>query len=187
MSLDHIFHVWINRRQQENGTHESHLYSFKGMVQLLFWAPNKLKEAFERKLPTVHQQCSHSPPEPIQNNRLRCWLGKDVTECPILASVKAVWDEHMEKPFYAERNKPDGLYQIMGQVCAWHLFMSDVSHAIECEKPHVRRGKEEPGPSACLPEPAYIDWNEGAMQDESDRMFWDRVYTNLTDNGEEPE
>lgn len=48
--------------------------------------------AMERtgKLRTVHQQCSHSEPEPIVKNELTCCLGVKCAECPELQGVAAM-------------------------------------------------------------------------------------------------
>jgi hypothetical protein len=141
------------------------MYAFKSAMQLIPWAAVAIKKAREGALPTTHQQCSHSKPEPIKNNVMRCWLGKDVAQCPILADLQASVDTERVrtlpngKPSYYAEVTQDEVYEMMASVCTWHLLMS-----------HIASETKE------LPKPSYVDWNEGAFQDTSDRMFWDRVY-----------
>lgn len=41
-------------------------------------------------LPTAHQQCSRSEPEPVVDNHLTCCLGVKCKECPVLLSLEAM-------------------------------------------------------------------------------------------------
>lgn len=155
---DHIYHAWINSRQEERRARgenwESSLYKFKDLVEFLRWGPTRLKQAYEGELPVMHQQCSRSAPEPIKNNRLRCCLGKEVLECDILLSLKKKFDEE------ASGIPPEELFRLMAQTCAWHIFMRQVD------------GKEGH---------FGVDSSEGHLMDESDRSFWQRVYQHLAE------
>lgn len=144
------------------------MYSWKSALQTLAWAPKMLKKAFTGTLDTQHQQCSRCKPVPVENNELRCWLGQDVTKCPILLDLQACLKEQTTKPlpsgqpsYYASVTEDD-IYEVMGAVCVWHLLASDWS-----------QDRKE------LPAPAFVDWNEGAFSDASDRMFWENVYTSM--------
>lgn len=163
---DHLWHVWMNRRNFDRpgkSPHEHSLYEFKHMLQFLDYGHVVIGNAFEGKLPKVHQQCSHQAPMEIKENALRCACeGQDVTKCPILLSVKAVFDDnkaHYDVPV-------EQLYRTMAKTCAWHTYK------VSC-------GVEEG--------PFKIDTSEGYLLDESDRMFWSTVYNNMADAGEEEE
>lgn len=175
-STDHILHVWINRASgmlaKDAKPEFRSFYSFKSMVNFIAWAPKRLKQAFEGSLPTKHRQCSHSKVEERKDNCLRCALGQNVVECPILQEFIGVWDEHTKTgksaDYYGKKTTDDDKYQAMASICSWHMLASDWS-----------QDRKE------LPKPAFIDWSEGAFQDVSDRMYWDRVYSNLASVNEE--
>jgi hypothetical protein len=145
------------------------MYAFKSAVQFMPWAGEAIKRARTGQLRTMHQHCSHCKPEPVENNVMRCWLGKDVAKCPILDSLKASIDEDRKRtlpdgrPSYYAEVTDDQVYELMGMVCTWHLLMS-----------HVASEAKE------LPPPSYVDWNDGAFQDESDRRFWQETYKSMT-------
>ena len=145
------------------------MYSFKSAVQFMPWAGEAIKRARTGQLRTMHQHCSHCTPEPVENNVMRCWLGKDVAKCPILDSLKASIDTERKRtlpngqPSYYASVTDDQVYEVMGMVCTWHLLMSHIA----C------KDKE-------LPNAAFVDWNEGAFQDESDRRFWRETYDSMT-------
>ena len=164
-AADHVFHTWINRRQQERRQAgepwESDLYEWMHAEQEMRRLPVWLERARTGTLPTSHQQCSHSPVEPIEGNRLICALGQDVTACPILASLYASFERDLarERQLHAERGFPLRINEadadvLAARVCCWHIFMEKQRH---------------PG----------IDTSEGYVQDESDRRFWGNVYSNL--------
>ena len=176
--VDHIWHVWINRRNpigEDKPTPPSvtdppmqSMYSWKNALQTLAWAPKAIKKAFTGSLATQHQQCSHCKPVPIEKNELRCWLGQDVTKCPILLDLQKCFKEEITTPlpdgrpsFYADVTDDD-IYKVMGAVCVWHMLASEWAH----------ERKE-------LPTPAWVDWNEGAFFDKSDQMFWENVYSSM--------
>lgn len=170
-AADHVFHTWINRRQDERRRAgepwEPDLYEWMHAEREMRRLPIWLERARTKTLPTVHQQCSHSAAEPIEGNRLICALGQDVTACPILASLYASFasDLAREREMHRERGFPLRLNEadadlLAARVCCWHIFM---------EK------QRNPG----------IDTSEGYVQDESDRRFWGTVYRHLaSDDGE---
>lgn len=156
---DHIWHCWINKRQQERSKDEPwehSLYEFKSMLQFLTYGAKQIKDAFEGKLPQTHRQCSHHPVEKLPVlNVLKCSReGTDVTKCPLLQSLAAVFDETKVEP------KPRTmLYDLMAKTCAWHIYAKAVG----------------------IPEGHHfaIDTSMGYLMDETDRMFWNRVHTSM--------
>lgn len=145
------------------------LYAWKSAIQFMEYAPKAIKKAMEKQLPQVHQQCSHTTPVPIKDNEVLCWLGQNVAKCPILADLQATFDRERQRtypdgrPSYYADITQDDVYRVMGYVCTWHLLMSDVA----------TKDNE-------LPPGSFVDWNEGAFQDKSDRMFWSNVYKSLS-------
>lgn len=161
---DHLWHVWINKRQTERDKDqpwEHSLYEFKNMLEFLTYGASQIAEAFEGRLPQTHRQCSHQPVEHLKVlNTLKCSRdGIDVTKCPILLSLAATFEERKEKLPKAV------LYDLMAKTCAWHIYQK----AVGIEEGH-RFG---------------IDTSMGYLLDETDRMFWDRVHTNLASDPEE--
>lgn len=147
-NMDYVWHLWLNRWSRENG-HNSSMYKFKQMLNFLKYGWVLLEKAFTGTLPTVHQQCSHSTPEKIVENKLLCVLGKNVCECPFLLSIKATCESQPEHSKVTEQE----MYQIMANTCAWHIFT-------ESQK-------------------RFVDTSGGWLTDESDRMYWRNVYENL--------
>lgn len=159
-SAEHIWHVWMNSRNIYN----DHIHLFKDMLQFLSYGHVKIAEAYDGRLPILHQQCSRQAPVPIKENALRCCLeAMDVTKCPILLSLKAVYDTEKARiyPFNEELANPElqqsdeQLYRLMANTCAWHIFT-------EASKSN-----------------RFIDHTEGFLTDEGDRMFWGNVYDSL--------
>lgn len=169
-TIDHVWHVWMNQRQEERGwgkNTEHDLYEWKRALQEMERLPHWLKQARAGTLPTTHQQCSHSAPEPIEQNRLVCALGMDVTQCPILASLYGVFaeqqtvyqrlaDEHDKKPWLL----PDDADIAAARTCAWHIFMAKLADS-------------------------HLDTSEGYVQDEGDRRFWATTYRYLSMSDDE--
>lgn len=159
--VDHVFHVWIN---SENGRfnekpsdmpidpHGRKLYDFKSAMQLLPWLGKQITEDRTGALPLVHQQCSHSRPEPLAENYLQCWLGKKLKECPILQRLRACFDVERKRSRYCADITDEQIDEVAAHVCVWHMLMGT---------------------------DAFVDWNEGAVQDVSDRRFWNNVYDSL--------
>jgi hypothetical protein len=174
-AVDHAFHLWINRRQDDRRKagepFEHDLYEWKSMLQEVERLPSWLRRARTNALPTAHQQCSRQAPEGIADNRLICALGMDVTLCPILASLYVTFDqerEHRERLTATWRERgddearlarhalsADDADEVAAKVCTWHIFMSKL---------------QRPG----------LDTSEGYVQDESDRRFWKRTYENMS-------
>lgn len=162
---------YVPKKEPESTTNPpmGTMYAWKSAVQFMGWAARQIKKAREGTLPTTHQQCSHCKPEPIADNQLHCWLGQDVAKCPILDDLKACFDRERQRTIPDGRPScyatitDDDVYEVMGYVCTWHLLMSSLAT------------KEDQ-----LPRGAFVDWNEGAFQDKSDRMFWARVYDSMS-------
>ncbi len=174
--LNHIWHVWINRRQQERGKDqpwEHSLYEFKSMLEFLSYGAKQIQEAFEGKLPQIHQQCSHQPVEQLKVlNTLKCSReAVDVTKCPILLSLRETFTEELNRilPFNGEKAspklKPEDVYDLMAKTCAWHIYEE------ACGVPQGHHFS--------------IDTSMGYLLDETDRIFWDRVHTSLAMSDEE--
>jgi len=166
---DHIWHVWISQRQEErqkeNKLWEQSLYEFKRLLAFLSYGAKQIADAFEGKLPQTHQQCSHQPVEQLKVlNVLKCSRdGVDVTKCPILQSLS---DSFEEQTKILSRPK-SVLYDLMAKTCAWHVY----TKAISAPEGHQ----------------FSIDTTEGYLLDTTDRMFWDRVYSNLSETDPEYE
>lgn len=174
--LDHIWHVWINKRQSERGKDEPRehsLYEFKNMLQFLTYGAQQIKEAFEGKLPQTHRQCSRQPVEQLKVlNVLKCSReGVDVTKCPILLSLRDSYDAEFQRvyPFNGKKAypdlSPDEVYGLMAKTCAWHIY----EEACGVPKDHH----------------FSIDTSMGYLMDETDRMFWDRVHSSMAMTDEE--
>lgn len=167
-NADHIWHVWINHRQDERrGLEWEHsLYEFKSMLQFLTYGRKQIQKAFTGNLPKTHRQCSRCAPEPIPNNHLSCCLGQEVTTCPILTSLKATVEEQRTRitPFDGKAHyanvTDEHLYRLMAQTCAWHIYHEACN--IKDERTF------------------YVDTSEGYLMSVSDRMFWDRIYNSLS-------
>ncbi len=167
-SVEHVFHVWMNQRQDERREErlpwESDLYEWQGAMREMERLPIWLRRARMGELPTIHQQCSHSQPETIEHNVLRCALGRDVTECVLLKSLYALFTEYSKKPWYSDLTLEDA-DRMGARVCCWHIFRA--VFGITGERKNA------------------IDTSEGYVQDESDRRFWATVYDHLA--GEDPD
>ncbi len=165
---DHIWHVWINRRQQERNKDqpwEHSLYEFKSMLGFLSYGAKQIADAFEGKLEQTHQQCRHQPVEQLKVlNTLKCSLeGVDVTKCPILRSLA---DTFAEQTRVLSEPKTV-LYDLMAKTCAWHIYTS----AINMKEGHHFK----------------VDTSMGYLTDETDRIFWDRVHSNMAMNPDDLE
>jgi hypothetical protein len=166
---NHAWHVWMNRRQTERqkaGEKWEHsLYEFKSLLQFLTYGHQQIQRAFEGKLRTTHRQCSHSAPEPIADNCLRCCLGQEVTTCDILVSIQSTFNEERERVMPFNGSKPyskitdEEVYQVMAATCAWHIYTKAT-------------GAVEDGWHG-------VDTSEGHLLDESDRRFWRNVYESM--------
>jgi len=169
-NADHIWHVWINKRQDERRKGglgwEHSLYEFKSLLQFLTYGHKQIEDAFTGNLPKAHKQCSHSPVVPVLDNKLYCCLGKEVTTCPILISLKDAVTAERDRvaPYDGSRPYADvddqQLYRLMAKTCAWHIYHDACSipdgHHFTC------------------------DTSEGYLIDKTDRMFWDRVYESMS-------
>ena len=173
---DHLWHVWINRRQEllrdeakakgedPMATWEHSLYEFKDLIHWLQYGHERIASAFEKRLPTVHRQCSLSAPEPVPDNVLKCCIGEVVIACPILKSLRDEVERQCEwklpgsnRP-YANFSDAD-LYRLMSFTCAWHIYTTATGTPVGHH--------------------FAIDTSEGYMLDTTDRMFWGRLYANM--------
>lgn len=170
--LDHIWHVWINKRQSLRGKDEPwehSLYEFKSMLHFLTYGAKQIQSAFEGKLPQTHQQCSHQPVEQLPVlNVLKCSReSMDVTRCPILSQLADVFgNQNAINQNHGLKVLPkESLYDLMAKTCAWHIYTG----AINMQEGHH----------------FSIDTSMGYLLDETDRIFWDRVHSNMAMNDEE--
>lgn len=173
-SATHIWHVWMNRRNEERqkaGKEFDHsMYTWKDALSFAQYGHRRIKEAFDGKLPKVHQQCSMSAPAEIKENRLVCCLGQEVTTCPMLLQIKAIHEEHWHAPivacsghdsgkYYREKVTEEDMHKTMAKTCAWHVY----------EESRAR----------------FVDSSEGFHLDEGDRIFWQRTYASMA--GSDPD
>lgn len=178
---NHVFHVWINseddrlREMNNDGIkpdkytidpHKDGLYGFKSAMQLLSskgqtWLGKTIGDNRLKSLPLVHQQCSHSEPDPLEENYHVCYRGEKLAECPILKRLRDTFAKEMERSAYYREITDEQIDEVAAQVCVWHLLMGSGN--------------------------MYVDWNEGAFQSVSDRMFWSRVYDNLSQANDFPD
>ena len=151
----HVRHVWMNERQDgraKGDPFEHDLYEWMRALEEMEHLPGWLKREREDTLPSVHQQCSRTEPEPITSNYLVCALDVRPASCAILASLAATTARMNESPHYNVGE--DDLDRTKAEVCAWHIFTSKQRNP-------------------------YLDTSEGYMQDESDRRFWRTTYANM--------
>jgi hypothetical protein len=113
--FNHEWHVCINRFHDATkaiGTDRwrKWMYEAKAMADevprlaMLFHAER------EGKLPQIHQQCSHSAPEPIPQNELTCCLGVKCKACPELLALDSM-----------QRVTPEQIDQAKAWTCAAHI------------------------------------------------------------------
>lgn len=162
--VEHAFHVWINRRQDARRklgeTWERDLYEFKDMLGELRRLPVLFRRERLGLLPTVHQQCSHSAPETITDNRLVCALGIATAECPILLDLAGEFAEQQRNRlarFQSTTLQPEHLDELKARVCCWHIYTSAMRD----------------------PDLDHVDTSEGYILDEGDRRFWSTVYESM--------
>lgn len=176
-NADHLYHVWINRRQEERrkfgGELEYSLYEFKSMLDFLDYGHQRIADAYNGNLPKVHKQCSLSAAEEVKENRLVCCLGKDVLTCQLLSSLKETIQSERERVAPYNGEKPyanvddEQMYRLMARTCAWHIY-------------HESQGIQDGNNFS-------VDTSEGYLMDKTDRMFWDRVYSSMADSDPDDE
>ena len=164
----HIWHAWMNRRNEERakaGEEFDHsIYRWKDALNFAEYGHKRIQQAFEGTLPTTHKHCSLSPTEKVENNKLVCCLGQEVPTCPMLLSIKTLHEEYWTRPvvecsgydpgeYYRKEVKPENMYRTMAKTCAWHVY----------EESRKR----------------FIDSSEGFHLDEGDRRFWQRTYESM--------
>jgi hypothetical protein len=164
---DHIWHVWLNMWNQRQAAKFDHsMYEFKSMLDFLSYGKEQIEKAFTGQLRSTHRQCSRCESEPIDNNKLSCAFGTDVTQCEILQSIRTTFDEKRNREcgvlgkHYSGVSDQD-LYRVMANTCAWHMYTEP-----------IKTGR-------------FIDTSEGWLTDTSDRMFWQRVHESMA--GSDPD
>ena len=86
--MQNAWHNALNRFHEKSGPphgeFRSWMYEAKSMADEVPRIALMHKMEREGKLPDLHQQCSYSPTEPIEDNRLNCCLGVECRTCPEL-------------------------------------------------------------------------------------------------------
>lgn len=90
--VDHRWHVAINKHSNECRKIGEDWPRFMYEAKTASQESERLALLFAReregKLCKVHRQCSHSAPEPVEDNHLTCCLGKKCKECPHLLALE---------------------------------------------------------------------------------------------------
>lgn len=121
--LDHrISHSWhcaindFNTPLMGSGKWRHWMYEAKRMAdeipRMTYW----FKVEREGKMPQVHQQCSRSPQEQVQDNHLSCCLGVECRKCPELLAL--------EKADMA----PERIDEAKAWTCAAHIVSQGGDH-----------------------------------------------------------
>lgn len=154
---DHIWHVWLNKWNRLRGEFDHSMYEFESMLSFLTYGAKLIEKAFTGTLPPEH-------------NTLRCAMGKTVTECEILADIRATFDTERQRECevlgrryrrYAGVSDKQ-MFRVMANTCAWHMYTEPI------------RTRE------------YIDTTDGWLMDESDRKYWRHLYENMSQSDPEP-
>jgi len=88
--VDHAWHVALNAANFSNGMDSFRHWMYHGK-QLADEVPRLIylfKSERTEGLATTHRQCSHSHPEPIQDNHLTCCLGVECRTCDHLLALE---------------------------------------------------------------------------------------------------
>jgi len=89
--FDGKWHNILNRFHEKSGPQDgefrSWMYEAKRMADEVPRITLMFQMEREGQLPELHQQCSHSPTGPIEDNRLICCLGVECRGCPELLSL----------------------------------------------------------------------------------------------------
>jgi hypothetical protein len=108
----HQWHVAVNRFHNAAGKrleHRKWMYEAKDMMQEVPRLALLFKMERTDALGSIHQQCSHSEPQPVPANHLTCCLGVKCRECPELKGLDA-----MEAP-------PEAIDEAKAWTCATHI------------------------------------------------------------------
>lgn len=148
--VDHSWHVAINQfsdfGKDQSRDWPRFMYEAKRAASEVPRMIRIHRQEREGKLEKLHQQCSHSPVEPIPENHLTCCLGVKCKECPHLLALEKAPDL-----------RPEQIDVAKAWTCAGHILMAG----------------------------SRYDTSEGYILTVGDRMFWERVYENLSQ--EQPE
>ena len=87
--MSHEWHCAINRHTEKHG-HDgrSWMYEAKDACLEVPRLARILGQERRGELPKRHRQCSMSPTEKIEDNHLRCCLGKECRKCPELLALE---------------------------------------------------------------------------------------------------
>src|SRR5579871_7019563 len=100
---DHVWHVWLNKYNADKrgagfDKFVHSMYEFKDVLHFLKYGHETIRKALDGKLRQTHQQCSYQPTEQLpEPNVLKCALGVNVVECPILADLRATFESEMNR------------------------------------------------------------------------------------------
>lgn len=84
-NIQHEWHVMINQfNERKPWMYDAMTIADEIPRMTMLFKMERLGE-----LPNVHQQCSHSDPEPIKDNHLTCCLGKKCKECPYILALES--------------------------------------------------------------------------------------------------
>ena len=115
--LSHEWHVAVNKRQDAirvAGEPWAHwLYDAMYMADEVPRMAALFAAEREGRLPTIHQQCSHSLPVPVVESHLTCCLGTRANECAHLAAIGKI-----------QRATPEEIDTAKAWTCAAHIVSS---------------------------------------------------------------
>ena len=145
-----VWHEWFNKQE----SHDPTMYAFKDMLLELPRLPLLFRGQRENTLPKKHKPCSLSKPIEVKGDKLKCCLGEDTRECPILKGLEG-YVASRKKPYDIPAEEVD---KLKAATCCWHILKE------------TNMGRKH-----------KYDTTEGYILTEEDRMYWDNVYRNLSD------
>lgn len=81
-------YMTARREAGEKPPHLHWMYEAKSLAEEAMRLPLLFERERKGELAGSHQQCSHSEPEPIPDNHLRCCLGTECRKCPHLLALE---------------------------------------------------------------------------------------------------
>lgn len=121
--MEHDWHVAINAyvvpAMIGTADYPTFMYEAKSARDEIRRLPLLFKMEREAKLPSTHQQCSHSEPVPIPKNELTCCLGVKCAECPHLKALETA------------KLTPEQIDEAKAWTCVTHVVMKGGDHARE--------------------------------------------------------
>ena len=116
--MQYEWHVAINvfNSNKNPADWQSWLYDAKQIADevprlAMLFAAERLEQ-----LPEIHQQCSQSTPEPVNDNHLTCCMGVKCKECPFLLALEKA------------QVTPEQLDEIKAWTCATHIIRESAAH-----------------------------------------------------------